>query len=570
MAHPNTEKPDQSEQPTPRPTPSEAQQDRQKSFFSPANALSKKYPLSRGAHNDHEYYLPVPLQSDYNERQQRAMNGTGPALNERFNYRLNGPVTSNESFPQIRLVTQISSGYAFSLTSPPGNATIECRPYLELIRPPTIGIYPSDTETVTDDESSKTFIRWSVAGPNRIENGVAPDLFGETYRTAEFWHEEGFENRRKSKYGLRANDCAPQTPILMVETETIWPTEPGVNNETRVIRAVAFTPGGKPGQSTETNPRLESVAATNHSYRTVYLLPVDITVRKKSEADAPPTGLVVKKGEVVTFDINGPAPASDFPLPANNVKWKTKQLKSDGTYTGWTDVPGEGPELDFTTNISGIFQAKAVLTVAGGQPQDLPLVRKKDELKTSNGYMGPGRKGQPDAFGVCDTQKQVDIQGEAKRYLGSPAYAATTPVAAEYGFGAYPASGNSIIRCNIFVAHRCCAVGATVPPINFGLGITTGNPGLNAYPPRANQWAGIETTAPFTIGTTYIAAWDFLATSTYPQPGFIIAHPQPGDAGHCAIIDYDGGGIGAGTSGTVNKNYPDFYDGTSRFRFYQP
>jgi hypothetical protein len=304
----------------------------------------------------------------------------------------------------------------------------------------------------------------------------------------------------------------------------------------------------------------------------VLLLPVEVTVRKKSEADSPPTGLVVKKGEVVTFDINGPAPASDFPLPANTVKWKTKQLKSDGTYTDWAEIPGDGPELEFTTNTSGIFQVKAVLAVPGGQPQDLLLVRKKDELKTGNGYMGPGRKGQPDAFGVCDTQKQVDIQVEAKRYLGSTAYEANTPVPAEYGFGAYPASGNSIIRCNIFVAHRCCAVGASVPAINFGLGITTGNPGVNAYPPRANQWAGIETTAPFTIGTTYIAGWDLQAPNTYPQPGFIIAHPnpQPGDAGHCAIIDYDGGGVGAGISGTVNKNYTEFYDGTSRFRFYRP
>jgi hypothetical protein len=42
-------------------------------------------------------------------------------------------------------------------------------------------------------------------------------------------------------------------------------------------------------------------------------------------------------------------------------------------------------------------------------------------------------------------------------------------------------------------------------------------------------------------------------------------------AGHCAIIDDDGGGIGAGSdSGTVNKNYLDFYDNTSGCRIYQP
>ena len=37
-----------------------------------------------------------------------------------------------------------------------------------------------------------------------------------------------------------------------------------------------------------------------------------------------------------------------------------------------------------------------------------------------------------------------------------------------------------------------------------------------------------------------------------------------------AIIDYDGGGITSGGSGTVNKNYMDFYDGTSRYRQYSP
>jgi hypothetical protein len=110
----------------------------------------------------------------------------------------------------------------------------------------------------------------------------------------------------------------------------------------------------------------------------VSLLPVEIVVRRKAESTAPDTGLLVKKGDVITFDINGAAPASAFPLPPETVKWKSRQLKHDGTTTNWTDVPGQGPELDFTTNESGVFEAKAVLTPQGGQAQDFPLTRKKD------------------------------------------------------------------------------------------------------------------------------------------------------------------------------------------------
>jgi hypothetical protein len=96
------------------------------------------------------------------------------------------------------------------------------------------------------------------------------------------------------------------------------------------------------------------------------------------------------------------------------------------------------------------------------------------------------------------------------------------------------------------------------------------------WPPLANEWAGIEHTSFYPPGdevegfTIYIPGWPILEPNTRPQPGWIIAHPKLGDAGHCAITDYDGEGIGAGTSGTVNKNFDLFWDGTSRFRRYAP
>ncbi len=132
---------------------------------------------------------------------------------------------------------------------------------------------------------------------------------------------------------------------------------------------------------------------------------------------------------------------------------------------------------------------------------------------------------------------------------------------AQYGFPGYPNEGSSIIRCNIFVAHRATAAGASVPKIN-GF--------FNEYPPLANEWAGIEDTSIFPGNPTYIQSWPILPVAKKPQPGWIIAHPNPDDAGHCAIIDYDGEGIGAGISGTVNKNYDEFWDGSSRYRKYDP
>ena len=51
----------------------------------------------------------------------------------------------------------------------------------------------------------------------------------------------------------------------------------------------------------------------------------------------------------------------------------------------------------------------------------------------------------------------------------------------------------------------------------------------------------------------------------------IVAHPNAESSGHAGITDYDGMGIGAGsTLGTVNKQYDRFYDGTSGFRRYEP
>ena len=266
----------------------------------------------------------------------------------------------------------------------------------------------------------------------------------------------------------------------------------------------------------------------------------------------PSDGLVVKNGDNVTMKANI-LPTSYVP-PANEPEWYHQRLKTDGSWEAWTSfgTSAHGKTYMHTTTMSGVFRVKAVLAVGGSVLCEKIYERTADE---ANGY---GKAGEPDAFGVTDTQMQIDIREAAKSFLGSTAYPYGGVVAAQYGFPEYPAN---TYKCNIFVAHRAEQAGADVPAIN-GIPAT--------YPPLANEWAGTEDTHPFIPGfQTDIDDWTLLTTS-YPQPGFIVGHPSASGPGHVGIVDYDGHGIGAGVSGTVNKKYPAFLDGTSGFRRYDP
>lgn len=307
----------------------------------------------------------------------------------------------------------------------------------------------------------------------------------------------------------------------------------------------------------EHNPQLNAngqpIPGAYTPWHAVLLLPVDITVRKKSEADAPPTGLLVKKGEVITFDINGPAPASDFPLPANTVKWKTRQLKHDGTLTDWADVLGEGSEVDFTTNTNGVFQAKAVLTVAGGQPQDLSLTRKKDAPHADNKdgeVQDFHKKGAEDYFGVADADWQISLRDAALADLGSTKYKnqGTCQVTA------LVTAPNPSNKCNIFVYHK----GGAMIPLTRNTYL-----GVSFNPPLAIDWwnenTGRRDDAGRVINSVPIPNWARLPDGTMPEPGLVPAHPylngEPDQySSHVGIFDYDGSWISAGFA-KVNKYY---------------
>ena len=74
----------------------------------------------------------------------------------------------------------------------------------------------------------------------------------------------------------------------------------------------------------------------------------------------------------------------------------------------------------------------------------------------------------------------------------------------------------------------------------------------------ANEWAD---------GGCRILGWEHLGNGIYPEPGFVVAHPNPSGLGHVGVVDYDGEGIGAGKV-RVTRRYAPFLDGTCGYRIY--
>jgi hypothetical protein len=303
-----------------------------------------------------------------------------------------------------------------------------------------------------------------------------------------------------------------------------------------------------------TSPKRASVAEYSCE---LSLLPVDIVVRKKTELDTPPTGLCVKKAEVITFDFNGSAPLNAFPLAASTVTWQIRQIKRDGTFTAWTAVPGNGCELDYNTPTAGIFQAKAIFTPPGGSTaQEYQFKRRRDVPNAANGtgeVQDLHKLGASDYFGVYDADWQLRVRDCGVANLGSTYYNQNDGCVIYAGESADP----GLPKCNIFVYHKCNDAGATVPLVRQN-GFQLGDPDL---PPNAIDWwndnSGRTDSAGRSIITLPIPGWTSVPDNDLPQPGWVVARPRLGEApwtyhSHVGIVDYDGSWINAGSL-TVNK-----------------
>lgn len=418
-------------------------------------------------------------------------------------------------------------------------------------------------QTILSDEDVRTLIANNESGPDITEHlqfqpaeptktssGSAADVAApEASRGCETIGESVFQQGSWKEFWLKASAKVPEAvsrSYIVRKTLANGTTDISAVTLTIVKDGTFSTQGG-------TNGTIKLHPSEGES---MSLLPVDIVVRKKTESTAPETGLLVKKGDVVTFDINGSAPASSFPLPPESVKWKTRQLKHDGATTAWADVAGQGAELDFTTNESGVFETKAIVTPQGGQASEFPLTRKKDapHADSSQGQVQDFHKaGAVDYFGVADQQWQIDVRNKVLENLGSEYYKNQGECVVQ-GSTVAPNPSN---KCNIFVYHKCGDAGVPVPLTRGGL------PGFRTGPPLAIDWwndnSGRTDNAGRTITSFDIPNWSRLPDGTMPQPGLVVAHPnlagEPDQySSHVGIFDYDGSWISAGFA-KVNKYY---------------
>ena len=256
---------------------------------------------------------------------------------------------------------------------------------------------------------------------------------------------------------------------------------------------------------------------------------------------APSDGLVVLTNTPVAMLLGcEPAGAGSF-LSAT---WHTRRLKSDGTYDEWqlAEYDHHGASFVFTPLLGGIYQVRALASVAAGGVDERFYVWESDVAIDPYGLSAPGEM---KMLGVADCQWQVDLRNNALANIGSESYSRATSVSAQYGFSGMPEQS---WKCNIFVAHSI---------MRAGLHLQHNNHFLSVYPPVANDWAN----------GTGITGWQFLGRNIFVQPGYVIGHPASVGSGHCGIVDFDGLAIAAGEH-FVNRQYEYWLDGTSGFHKY--
>lgn len=285
------------------------------------------------------------------------------------------------------------------------------------------------------------------------------------------------------------------------------------------------------------------------SGKVALIAPVRVTVTKTGTIQPQNKPLCIVAGEQVTAKVEVAGyPGLEFWDGPD--WWYRKQLDgrgdSDTSWSYWYPLPSSGTSVDWTPP-SGIYQIRA--TMFNGIDEFSTVLY----AHTTHPYRIPGtnkildiaaKKGSLRSFGVCSTAAQKATVDSAELWMGSTAYAPDVDIPAQYGFSLF----RSASTCNIFVAHRACAGGQTVPVMH-------GTWPYSAWPPVALDWY-----------SNPVTGWSFIGP---PEPGMIVSWSL-GSTGHTAIMSASGQGIGSGVSGTVNKNYLCQWKlhGTSIFRKY--
>ncbi|WP_411826111.1 hypothetical protein [Luteolibacter sp. AS25] len=279
----------------------------------------------------------------------------------------------------------------------------------------------------------------------------------------------------------------------------------------------------------------------------LFLMPVDLVVRKKGTAIAPATGLIVEKGDDLEFAI-GKKYFDQEQEFEDQITWEFRQLKGDGTYNAWDafGTDGKGSKFEHTTAVGGIFQLR--IEIGGSY---IEFIRDKDapNIAGSNGIDNTKLKeGEQDFVGVVSKANQITIRDTALAKLGSKAWAKSASITVGYGVDPTLKFAGSW-KCNIFVFMMSNASGVNVPTRNWRDYVIGIPPYVDrAVPPGANDWYN---------PTFAIPTWTSQASTSFPEPGWAAIHQyaasnQPGGA-HIGLLDYDGTWINAGQN-DVNKS----------------
>jgi hypothetical protein len=292
------------------------------------------------------------------------------------------------------------------------------------------------------------------------------------------------------------------------------------------------------------------------------LLPVQVTLQKQGASAPPTTGVLVKTGDTIQMALNpgllnGTIPLTSYPLQTSQVNWQYREMNGDGTFTAWTNFQAtpEGPEYNYSTTVGGIYQVQAIITVNGAS-ETWQYNRQQDDPygSDSDGNFNPiYAKGQPDYFGVVDSQWQIDVRNQARALLGSSAYSEAGSLPPIYSGGPTFAGDD---KCNVFVYQMCNAAG------DAPVGLIRSHKGVS-LPPLTIDWFDGPGAwlLPWVATPLPIPGWASLGQPHWPEPGYVVSRPAYNPVtgqitgGHAGILDYDGAWINAG-SVTVNR-YPN-------------
>ena len=240
---------------------------------------------------------------------------------------------------------------------------------------------------------------------------------------------------------------------------------------------------------------------------------------------APETGLVVLSGSTVPVHLT-----SEPQIDGVAVEWLVARRKNRDVYDPWRRVVIDDFDSSLVMSTPGIYAICARAT-NGIQSNEVVFVHGRSERDShvAGERKGPTGVGMRDHIGVSSSQLQINIRNAALAQYGTTAYALKSSLPERNGFMAVPVNA---WKCNAFVADMAIAGGGVVLPRHSLFSGVFGR----ARPPLANEWADRNVEIP---------NWEVLDSTAYPEPGFIVAFPNPRGSGHVGIVDYDGWTINA-------------------------